>query len=267
MGIALNKKCPYEMCNILKVTTLKDECSSKAITEKELFEAAFILDELEAIGIEVVPCTSEDYPTKLKELPKYPVVLYIKSHVSAAKLFKPGSVMVSVIGTRDISYYGKDVTTRLVDELANEDHGFTLVSGLAIGVDAVAHRAALNRGIKTIAVIPTGIDDVYPLRHRELAEEIIDKGGALISMYPPKTAPLAINFLIRNKIIAGLADTVFVTESKIKGGAMFTARLAYNYGRDVLAVPGRVDDIRSAGCNQLIKEGIAEMWIPKKTLL
>ena len=86
-------------------------------------------------------------------------------------------------------------------------------------------------------------------------------------MYPPKTAPLAINFLIRNKIIAGLADTVFVTESKIKGGAMFTARLAYNYGRDVLAVPGRVDDIRSAGCNQLIKEGIAEMWIPKKTLL
>ena len=263
MGIALNKKCPYEMFNLLWVTTLKDECSLKAITEKELYEAAFILDELEAIGIEVVPCTSEDYPAKLKELEEYPVVLYIKSHVPAAKLFKPGSVMVSVIGTRDISPYGKDVTTRLVNELVNEGYGFTLVSGLAIGVDAVAHRAALNRGIKTIAVIPTGIDDVYPLKHREMAEEIIDKDGALISMYPPKTAPLAINFLIRNRIIAGLADTVFVTESKIKGGAMVTAKIAFDYGRDVFAVPGRIDDLRSEGCNELIKQRIAEIYIPE----
>lgn len=266
MGIALNKKSPYEMCNLLWATTLKDECSSKAITEKELFEAEGILNNLEDSGVRIIPCTSKDYPSSLKSLPEYPIVLYVKSLTPAAELFKTSNVMVSIVGTRDMSPYGKDVTTRLVNQLADECPGYTMVSGLAIGIDAAAHRAALNRGIRTIAVIPTGIDAIYPLRHKELSEEIIDKGGALVSMYPPGTAPMAINFLIRNRIIAGLADTVFVTESKIKGGAMVTARLAYDFGRDIFAAPGRVDDIRSIGCNQLIKEGIAEMWTPKKAL-
>lgn len=264
MGIALNRKNPYEFINLPGEMSLKNQCDRESMTEKDLSEAEGVLNELEAAGIRIIPCTSEDYPASLKSLPEYPVILYVKSLTPAKELFKTSNIMVSIVGTRDISPYGKDITVRLVNQLADECPGYTMISGLAIGVDAAAHRAALNRGIRTIAVIPTGIDVVYPLRHREMAEEIIDKDGALISMYPPETDPLAINFLIRNRVIAGLADTVFVTESKTRGGAMVTARLAYDFGRDVLAVPGRVDDIRSAGCNQLIKEGVAEMWIPQK---
>lgn len=267
IGIALNKKNPYEMVNLTGETSLRGQCNRESISDKDLSKAEGILNNLEDSGVRIIPCTSKDYPSSLKSLPEYPVILYVKSLTPAAELFKTSNVMVSVIGTRDISPYGKYVTARLVNQLADECPGYTMVSGLAIGVDAAAHRAALNRGIRTIAVIPTGIDSIYPLKHRELSEEIIDKGGALVSIYPPQTPPMTINFLVRNRIMAGLADTVFVTESKVRGGAIVTAKLAYEFDKQVLAVPGRVDDVRSAGCNMLIKEGIADMWIPKTELL
>lgn len=262
-GIALNKKSPYEMINLTVTdeTSLRGQCDRESISEKDLSEAEGILNNLEDTGVRIIPCTSKDYPSSLKSLPEYPVVLYVKSLTPAAELFKTSNVMVSVIGTRDMSPYGKNVTARLVNKLADKYPGYTMISGLAIGVDAAAHMAALYRGIRTIAVIPTGIDSIYPLRHKELSEEIIDKGGAIVSMYPPGTAPMAINFLVRNHIIAALAGTVIVTESKDRGGAMVTARLAYDYGKRVLAVPGRLDDIRSAGCNRLIKDKIAEILI------
>jgi len=134
-----------------------------------------------------------------------------------------------------------------------------IVSGLAIGVDIVAHRTALSCGLPTIAVLPTGINEIYPQRHSDTAR-CIEKSpaSALITDYPPGTVPHAVNFLRRNRIIAGLSQATVLVESKSKGGGTMTARLAYGYGREVYALPGRVDDVRSMGCNILIQEKIAE---------
>ena len=134
-----------------------------------------------------------------------------------------------------------------------------IVSGLALGTDICAHKAAVEAGLPTIAVMATGPENVYPYRHRGFAEELYQiPGCALITDYPPGTAPLAIHFLRRNRIIAGLSDATVLIESKIKGGGMTTARLAFSYDRDVFALPGRVDDVRSQGCNTLIRSKIAE---------
>ena len=133
-----------------------------------------------------------------------------------------------------------------------------IVSGLAIGIDATAHRAALDSGLPTVAVMATGIDLLYPPRNNRLGKEIAGTGGcALITDYPPGTGAVRINFLRRNRIIAGLSKATILVESKIKGGGMMTARLAGSYDRDVFALPGRVDDPLSQGCNLLIKENLA----------
>lgn len=134
-----------------------------------------------------------------------------------------------------------------------------IVSGLALGTDICAHLEAMESGLPTVAVMATGPEAVYPYRHRAYAERMASTPGcALITDYPPGTAPLAIHFLRRNRIIAGLSDSTILVESRIKGGGMMTARLAYSYNREVYALPGRVDDSRSQGCNLLIKSKIAE---------
>ena len=134
-----------------------------------------------------------------------------------------------------------------------------IVSGLALGVDGVAHRTALDCGLPTIGIMATGIETVYPWRHTALAERMAaTPGSALLTDYPPGTAPVATHFLRRNRIIAGICNATILVESKIRGGGMMTARLASSYDRTVLALPGRIDDIRSQGCNLLIRQQIAE---------
>ena len=168
--------------------------------------------------------------------------------------------MISVIGTRDLSPYGKEWCERLVGSLSEvpTEERPIIVSGLALGVDICAHTSALKHGLPTIGVMATGPDDIYPNRHRSIGEEICRTPGcALITDYPPGTAPLAIHFLRRNRIIAGLSEATILVESKIKGGGMMTARLADSYNRTVFALPGRVDDTRSQGCNHLIRSRIA----------
>ena len=147
----------------------------------------------------------------------------------------------------------------MVQGLGTSPESPTVISGLALGTDICAHRQAVASGLPTIAVMATGPDAVYPYRHREFAEQLVcTEGCALITDYPPGTAPLAIHFLRRNRIIAGLSEATVLIESRIKGGGMMTARLAFSYNRDVYALPGRVDDPRSQGCNHLIKEKVAE---------
>ena len=142
------------------------------------------------------------------------------------------------------------------------------MSGLALGTDFYAHRTAIEEGVPTIGVMATGPEAIYPWRHREFAERLYHtEGCALVTDYPPGTAPLAIHFLRRNRIIAGLSDATILIESKIKGGGMMTSRLAFSYDRDVYALPGRVDDTRSQGCNFLIKSKIAEPLISVSELL
>ena len=167
---------------------------------------------------------------------------------------------IAVVGTRDISPYGREWCVRTVTGLASSSEKPAVISGLALGTDFCAHKTALEYGLPTIAVMATGPETVYPFRHREFAERLYSTPGcALVTDYPPGTAPLPVHFLRRNRIIAGLSDSTILIESKIKGGGMMTSRLAFSYSRDVYALPGRSDDPRSQGCNILIKNKVAEI--------
>lgn len=209
-------------------------------------------------GVQVLSIFDNAYPATLRECDDAPIALYVRSAMDISGLFNR-TPAISVVGTRDISPYGKEWCCRIVRALADSGAGPSVVSGLAIGVDVTAHIMALDCGLPTIAVLPVGIDDVYPARHRLVARRISETTGcALITDYPPGTQAIAFNFLRRNRIIAGIGQATILVESKLHGGGMMTARLASGYGRDVLALPGRMDDLRSQGCNLLIQEKIAE---------
>lgn len=213
---------------------------------------------LSGSGISFVGCTDPEYPQMLLDCEDAPLGLYVKSSTPACDLFAPER-KIAIVGTRDISPYGQDWCSRIVQGLGRVSEKPLIISGLALGTDICAHRNALEAGLPTIAVMATGPEAVYPNRHRDFAERLADTDGCgLITDYPPGTAPLAIHFLRRNRIIAGLSDATILIESKSKGGGMMTSRLAFSYNRDVYALPGRADDIRSQGCNMLIKDKVAE---------
>ena len=219
--------------------------------------AAKELTGLSGLGVSFCGITEPHYPSLLKECEDPPVGLYIKSATPVSNLWQ--GERIAVVGTRDISAYGREWCSRIVKSLADTPERPAIVSGLALGVDIEAHRTALDNGLPTIAVLPTGPDSIYPYRHMAMAERIASAPhSALVTDYPPGTAPLAIHFLRRNRIIAGLSKAAILIESKIKGGGMMTCRLAFSYNRDVFALPGRIDDIRSQGCNELIRQKIAE---------
>ena len=228
------------------------------IRQTAVFDAARELETLEKTGVRFVGWGQEGYPLPLTECPDPPIGLYIKSSTRPQDLWnRPKNI--AVVGTRDISPYGKEWCAKTVEGLADTQQKPLIVSGLALGTDICAHRTAIERGLPTIAVMPTGPDAVYPHRHLAFADHLSSTpGSALITDYPPGTSPLPVNFLRRNRIIAGLSHATVLIESKIKGGGMMTARLAFSYDRDVFALPGRVDDIRSQGCNRMIAEKIAE---------
>ena len=234
-----------------------------SITRKALAEAYDELERLKSLGITFIGHEEAGYPELLKECEDPPVGLYINSSTPTGQLWtdrKP----IAIVGTRDISPYGKEWCERLVRALADtpQKDRPIIVSGLALGTDVCAHRTALECGLPTIAVMATGPDSIYPVRHEHVARQIAEApGSALMTDYPPGTAPLAVHFLRRNRIIAGLSEAVVLIESKIKGGGMMTARLADSYNRDVFALPGRVDDIRSQGCNFLIRNRTASPLI------
>lgn len=174
---------------------------------------------------------------------------------------------IAVVGTRDIDTYGRQAVCDIITALSKREDKPIIVSGLAFGVDQYAHRFALQTGLPTVAVLPTGLDKIYPLQHENLAADIAStEGCCLVTQFPNKTAPIAIYFLWRNDLITRLADAVIVVESKKKGGAMVIARLAQEKDIPVFAVPGQMGDPRSEGCNQLIKEGIAEILYNPETL-
>lgn len=231
---------------------------SSLINEQSLEKAYKEYELIRAHGYQVLYIYDRNYPDLLRECPDAPIVLYIRSDTPCDKLFS-SRPLISIVGTRDISSYGKEWCTRIVRALSEARIKPCIVSGLALGVDVCAHLAALSFEIPTIAVSPVGIDEVYPRRHTICAEKICRApGGALITDYPPGTASFASNFIRRNRIIAGLSNATILIESKIKGGGMITARLASEYGRGVYALPGRIDDLRSEGCNLLLAEKIAE---------
>ena len=228
-----------------------------ASAEKEAKE----LEALAREGITFVGWTEDEYPALLKQCEDAPIGLYIRSSTTTAELFKPRRE-IAIVGTRDLSIYGREICEKTVAALSRTEEKPRIISGLALGADICAHKAAIENKIETIAVMATGPESIYPYRHKEFALRLCETPGcALITDYPPGTAPLAIHFLRRNRIIAGLSEALLLVESKIKGGGMMTSRLAFSYNRDVYAIPGRIDDIRSQGCNQLIRDKVAEPMI------
>lgn len=207
------------------------------------------------------------YPKLLQECPDRPLGLYVRSETPVEDLFNSREA-IAFVGTRDLSSYGREWCGNLVSALAESDRKPLIVSGLAFGIDYVAHATALTLGLPTVGVMATGIDRIYPSRHESIADKMVRTPGcALVSCYPPGTAPVATQFLSRNRIIAGMSRATVLVESKIKGGGLITARHAYSYDRDVYALPGRVDDVRSQGCNQLIRNKIAEPVISREDFL
>lgn len=206
-----------------------------------------MLDRVERIGATMLTLDDSDYPALLREIPDPPPVLYTKGSFA-----EPDQWSVALVGTRSATVYGRDMTYQLVNSLVQA--GITIVSGLARGIDAVAHKTALDARGRTIGVLGSGIDMIYPPEHRKLAEEIAGS-GVLVSEFPPGTPPDGKNFPIRNRIISGLSLGVVVVEAPADSGALLTADRAAEQGRDVFAVPGHVTSKNSLGANRLIQNG------------
>lgn len=236
------------------------------INESELEKSARELDRLESMGIGFLHIKQEGYPELLRECDDAPTVLYVRSDTPADQIFNRRP-HVAAVGTRDISPYGKYWCETIISGLSKAPIKPLIVSGMAIGIDITAHMAAIASGLPTVGVLPTGIDEVYPRRHRIAAEKICATPGcALITDYPPGTTPVAVTFLRRNRIIAGICGSTLLLESRVKGGGMMTAYLASGYGRDVYCLPGRIDDPGSSGCNLLIQQKTAEAIASVETL-
>ncbi|RZM83036.1 DNA-protecting protein DprA [Leptolyngbya iicbica LK] len=202
------------------------------------------------------------YPELLYEIPDPPPILYYQGDLAllAACQHRPG---VGIVGTRSPSDYGKRWTRRLTKTLCRA--GFLVISGLADGIDRIAHESCLEAQGETIAVLGTGVDVVYPYRNRDLYREI-GTSGLLLSEYPPGTQPEKVHFPRRNRIIAGLSRATLVTEAPRKSGALITAKLANDYGRDVFALPGSLDNVRGHGCLDILSQG-AQMILREDTLV
>lgn len=195
--------------------------------------------------------TDNDYPQRLTNCIDAPILLYAKGDIDFNR-----QKVISIVGTRNATQYGQDFCNKFIKELSLQYPDTLIVSGLAYGIDIHAHRAALQNGLSTVAVLGHGLDRIYPYAHRHTAIEMLEN-GALIAEFPSGTKPDKHNFVRRNRIVAGMADAVVVIESAEKGGSLITADIANSYYREVFAVPGRISDAASAGCNQLISDNKA----------
>ena len=205
-------------------------------------------------GIYLCSWESTHYPRLLTHCVDAPLILFFKGTLEASK-----AKTLAIVGTRKASERCKSRVDSFLKQIAEMHYDPIIISGLAFGIDVAAHQAALHHGLVTRAVMGHGLHMVYPSQHRHIAEKIIAQGGCLISEYPTTTAILPVNFLQRNRIVAGMSEAVLIAESATKGGAMATARQAFSYDRTVMAIPGRPDDRFSSGCNQLIKENVAAL--------
>lgn len=236
---------------------------AQGIFEEKICEEAFLPDSLKWASQEVEWCSKKgirlifygemDYPALLAQVPDAPFMLYYKGE---ADLNNPRSI--SMVGTRLASVYGKEACSMVVENVA--EYQPLIVSGLAYGIDIASHKAALENGLPTVAVLPNGLDQVYPARHRDVAVQMLRSGGGLLTEFPRGTPPQKLNFVKRNRIIAAISQALVVVESRVKGGSMITAEYASTYNKDIFAVPGRISDPNSFGCNYLIAKHVASIY-------
>jgi len=217
---------------------------------KDFSEAEEEIKFLEKYKIKPIFLTDNEYPKRLLNCYDSPTLLYYRgdADLNASKI-------IAIIGTRSNTEYAKQVTEKLIKDLAAQN--ITIVSGLAFGVDAIAHKAAVKYNLPTIGVLAHGLDQIYPAEHTGLAKDMIKNEGGLLTEFRSKTKPDKHNFPSRNRIVAGMSDAVVVVETGIKGGSMITAELANGYNKDVFAFPGKITDSKSTGCNYLVKNSKA----------
>ena len=206
---------------------------------------------IEKNNIDVIFYTDKTYPKRLKNCADGPILLYTKGNFDLNPRY-----VISIVGTRNATEYGKQLCRQLVEEL--QQYNTLIVSGLAAGIDVCAHKESLKQNLPTIGVLGHGLDRIYPAQNRSTSEKMLENGG-LITEFPSGTTPDRENFPQRNRIVAGMADATVVIEASIKGGALITAEIANSYNRDVFAFPGRVDDEFSEGCNFLIRNNKAAL--------
>jgi len=226
--------------------------------------ANFSLAEAEILFIEkykITPLfiTDKNYPQRLLNCYDSPSILYYRGNADLN-----ASKIISIVGTRNNNEYGKSVCEKIIADLA--DQNILIVSGLAFGIDSIAHKSALKNNLKTIGVLGHGLDRIYPTQNKLLAKQMIESGG-LLTDFKSGTNPDRQNFPKRNRIVAGISDAVLVIESGLKGGSLITAELANGYNRDVFAIPGRISDIKNEGCNYLIKNNKAALITSADDLL
>jgi DNA processing protein len=235
--------------------------TSQAIVEfKDWKRVDAVLEQGERLGVRLMGLEDPDYPALLLHIPDPPILLWIRGNVAALK-----HPMVAVIGTRRPSEYGMAITQKLTTDLV--DAGLCIVSGLAYGIDAIAHEAALKSNGLTVAVLGSGINRIYPGAHRSLAYRILEQEGCIISEFPPGTKPEAGNFPVRNRVVSGLCKGTLVIETKGEGGSMITARLALEQNREVFAIPHRMDAPQGQGCNLLIQQAGAKLVLGVEDIL
>lgn len=232
----------------LKSAGMDDRVIGALVRERRKIDPQEEMQKLRRADIRVHALPDASYPARLREAPNPPMVLYVRGQLTPEDEWAVG-----IVGTRRATAYGRQVTQKLASELAQNK--VTVVSGLARGIDAVAHRAAMDAGGRSIAVLGSGVDEVYPWENRGLAERMIGGCGAVVSEYPPGTKPDARNFPPRNRIITGLSLGLVVVEADMKSGAMISAGFAAEQGREVMAVPGPVTSPNSEGVHYLLRQG------------
>jgi len=239
----------------LRAAGLGPKVVERLVEIRRSVELDKLCDRIAAQGIQVLTWEDDNYPPHLKEIEQPPPVLYVRGEVLAEDHFA-----VAIVGTRKVTPYGRQITEELSAFLAG--NGLTVVSGLARGVDAVAHSAALKAGGRTMAVLGSGVDRIYPPENLALAEQIMAR-GAIISDYPVGTPPESSNFPPRNRIISGLSMAVVVVEAGETSGALITAEFAAGQGREIFAVPGSILAPQSKGTNKLIQQGALPLLSPQ----
>ena len=248
LDIALEELSP----GMLKELGLKDETVTRTIDRLRDVDVGRYLREMERHGVQLISIEDETYPANLRHIDDAPVFLSYKGNLSLVD-----QPLISVVGTREMTPYGKRVVETFVSAFVRSH--MTTVSGLALGVDAAVAEETMRAGGKTIAVLGHGLSSVYPPAHRHLAEKILASGGLLLSEFPLEMMPDKYTFPARNRIIAGLSEGTLVCEAPDGSGSVITAELALDYNREVFAVPGQIFDEHYAGCHRLIAAGQARL--------
>lgn len=239
---------------IIKMDLPNDHSFDRILRQEAVMAARHELEFVRRHNITPLFLLDKNYPSRLAEAEDPPIILYKLGETDL-----DCKHIASIVGTRRPSPYGVNFCGNLIDNLSEYFNDLLIVSGLAFGIDAVAHKKALENNLPTAAVVAHGLNLIYPAANRGLAKEIISNGGCIISEYPSGVKVFRSNFLARNRIVAALSDVTMVIESAVKGGAMSTANYAFSYSRDVMALPGRVSDELSSGCNLLIRKQKASL--------